>query len=148
MFYAFVGNPTSCLAGCSPNNQNVSPNGSPGVDAMISVIAHGTITDNYREREGVGDGERSSSQFPTSPRFPVIIELTEAVTDPVSDVDTLRAWQDAQGAENADKCAYVYGNMTSENGYKYNIVQGSRKYLIQQNWSPAAPQGCHTSVSI
>jgi len=38
--YSFIGNPSSCLAGCSPNNQNVSPNGNPGVDAMVSVTAH------------------------------------------------------------------------------------------------------------
>lgn len=32
-------------------------------------------------------------------------ELVEAITDPVSDVDSLRAWQDATGYENGDKCA-------------------------------------------
>jgi len=38
--YSFIGNPKSCLAGCSPNNQRISPNGNPGVDAMVSVTAH------------------------------------------------------------------------------------------------------------
>ena len=32
-------------------------------------------------------------------------ELVEAITDPVSDIDQLRAWQDATGYENGDKCA-------------------------------------------
>ena len=40
--YAFVGNASGpSLASCaSPNNINSSPNGDPGADAMVSVIAH------------------------------------------------------------------------------------------------------------
>lgn len=34
-------------------------------------------------------------------------ELVEAVSDPISDVDSLRAWQDSTGYENADKCAVI-----------------------------------------
>jgi hypothetical protein len=36
-------------------------------------------------------------------------ELVEAVSDPVSDIDSLRAWQDATGYENGDKCAVSFG---------------------------------------
>ncbi len=62
-----VGDPTACIDGCAPpDNQKKSPNGFPGVDAMLSVLAH---------------------------------ELTEAVSDPISDIDAQRAWQDASGAE-------------------------------------------------
>ncbi|KAJ1341294.1 hypothetical protein BSLG_004024 [Batrachochytrium salamandrivorans] len=33
--------PAACLSGCAPpNNQNSSPNGMWGVDAMLSVLAH------------------------------------------------------------------------------------------------------------
>jgi hypothetical protein len=38
--FAFIGNPANCLAGCSPDNVNTSPNGNPGVDAMASIITH------------------------------------------------------------------------------------------------------------
>lgn len=34
-------------------------------------------------------------------------ELVEAVSDPISDDDSLRAWQDAVGYENGDKCAVI-----------------------------------------
>ncbi len=36
--YAFVGNANRCLSGCAA--QTISPNSNPGVDGMISVIAH------------------------------------------------------------------------------------------------------------
>jgi hypothetical protein len=35
-------------------------------------------------------------------------ELVEAVSDPVSDIDSLRAWQDSTGYENGDKCAVSF----------------------------------------
>lgn len=103
---------------------------------MISVIAHGK-----KKYLSIENEHNSPRTF-----FSINSELTEAVTDPISDVDSERAWQDAQGYENADKCAYQYGTMTTFNGFKYNVVQGSRKYLIQQNWSPATPQKCVSSV--
>jgi hypothetical protein len=57
-------------------------------------------------------------------------ELEEAVTDP-----DLNAWYDRQGAENADKCAWTFGSLsTASNGAKYNMTLGARNYLIQQNW--------------
>lgn len=36
--FAFVGNAARCLNGCSA--QSISPNGNPGVDAMLSIISH------------------------------------------------------------------------------------------------------------
>ena len=36
--FAFVGDAARCLAACAP--QQTSPNGNPGADAMVSVIAH------------------------------------------------------------------------------------------------------------
>jgi hypothetical protein len=96
--YAFVGNSNRCLGGCAA--QTTSPNGNPGVDGMISVIAH---------------------------------ELAEATTDP-----DLNAWYDPKGAENADKCAWTFGqNQTLLNGAWYNVTLpapgGPRNYLIQRN---------------
>lgn len=46
--YAFVGNAKRCLSACAA--QSVGPNGNPGVDGMVSVIAHEleeTNTDPY-----------------------------------------------------------------------------------------------------
>jgi len=63
-------------------------------------------------------------------------ELEEANTDP-----ELNAWYDASGAENADKCAWTFGqNLTVSNGAYSNmslpaISQTSRNYLIQRNLS-------------
>ena len=68
-------------------------------------------------------------------------ELEEAVSDP-----DLNAWYDRQGMENADKCAWTFGSMsTAPNGSKYNMTLGTRNYLIQQNWVNASNGFCAKS---
>lgn len=57
-------------------------------------------------------------------------ELSETVSDPYVD-----AWYDADGEENADKCAWTFGDeYTTSNGARANVRLGDRDYLIQQNW--------------
>jgi hypothetical protein len=58
-------------------------------------------------------------------------EGEEAISDP-----DLNAWFDGRGAENADKCAWTYGTLsTAPNGARYNLTLASgRHYLIQRNW--------------
>jgi hypothetical protein len=68
-------------------------------------------------------------------------ELEEAVTDP-----DLNAWYFNNGQENADKCAWTFGTMsTASNGSKYNVTLGSRNYLIQQNWVNSNRPACAMS---
>ena len=57
-------------------------------------------------------------------------ELEEATTDP-----DLNAWYDGGGAENADKCAWTFGQNLQQaaNGAYYNVTLGSRNFLIQRN---------------
>src|SRR5262249_32836035 len=96
--YAFVGNANRCLNGCAIQTAS-SPNANPGVDGMISVIAH---------------------------------ELEETTTDP-----DLNAWYDSSGAEDADKCAWTFGDQTTvqykvANGSWANMHLGSRDFMIQR----------------
>lgn len=58
-------------------------------------------------------------------------ELEEAATDP----DPLSGWADSGGAENADKCAWTFGQnlFTLPSGAIYNMTLGNRNYLIQRN---------------
>lgn len=67
----------------------------------------------------------------------LVHELEEATTDP-----DLNAWYDRRGSENADKCAWTFGqNMkTTSSGAYYNMTLGSRNFLIQRNLK-------HTSTS-
>ena len=68
-------------------------------------------------------------------------ELEEAVTDP-----NLNAWYDRQGYENADKCAWTFGTMsTASNGSKYNMTLGGLQFLIQRNWVNASGGYCALS---
>lgn len=72
-------------------------------------------------------------------------ELEESTTDPL-----LNAWYDSSGAENADKCAWTFGqNMTlGPNGAYYNMSlptqSGPRNYLIQRNLS-ASDNKCYVN---
>jgi hypothetical protein len=65
-------------------------------------------------------------------------ELVETVTDP-----DLNAWYDKDGEENADKCAWTFGDMyTAPNGYAANVRWGSRDFLVQRNWVNAGGGSC------
>lgn len=57
-------------------------------------------------------------------------ELEESVSDP-----KLNAWYDSSGAENADKCAWTFGQSLQQasNGAYYNMTMNGKNYLIQRN---------------
>ena len=56
-------------------------------------------------------------------------ELIEPISDPLLD-----AWFDELGFENADKCAFRYGQVTRDGDGSYSNMQiGDRRFLIQQN---------------
>jgi hypothetical protein len=90
------------------------PNGDLGADATVSAMAH---------------------------------ETEETATDPVSLTHSpyFAGWYDVSRAENADKCAYRYGRTlaVNENDY-WNMTIGGKPFLVQQNWTNVAPQGCLT----
>lgn len=67
-------------------------------------------------------------------------ELEESVTDPL-----LNAWYDSSGEENADKCAWTYGNVYAVNSAYANMQLGARNYLIQQDWLNANGGVCALS---
>lgn len=67
-------------------------------------------------------------------------ELEEAATDP-----DLNAWYDSSGYENADKCAWTFGQAQYKvaSGAYANVHLGSRDFLIQRNLyhGLSGPQG-------
>jgi hypothetical protein len=60
-------------------------------------------------------------------------EQFEAVTDPVGG-----GWYDGSGAEIGDKCAYVYGSVSSDGR---NVTLNGNPYKVQEEWSNAV-SGC------
>jgi hypothetical protein len=56
-------------------------------------------------------------------------EIAEAASDP-----TLNAWYDANGNENADKCAWQFGSSPTPTS-NVQFADGS-KFLLQTNWNP------------
>jgi hypothetical protein len=68
-------------------------------------------------------------------------ELSESVTDP-----DLNAWYSGNFDENADKCAWTFGDIyTAPNGAGANVQWGPRDFLIQQNWVNAGGGYCALS---
>jgi hypothetical protein len=68
-------------------------------------------------------------------------ELEETVTDPNGN-----AWYDRRGQENADKCAWTFGQVYKiSNGSYANMNLGGKDYLIQQNWVNASGGFCALS---
>lgn len=62
----------------------------------------------------------------------IIHELSETITDPQPDRP---AWVDIFGAENADKCTWIFGTpYITNNNSVANVKIGSRDFLIQENW--------------
>ncbi len=65
-------------------------------------------------------------------------ELSEIVTDPYLD-----AWYAPNGQENADHCAWQFGQeYAASDGAAVNVAIGDRWYLVQENWAPATPGYC------
>ena len=76
-------------------------------------------------------------------------ESEEAITDP-----DLNAWFDSSGQEDADKCNFNFGAVSTCNanglctaaatsaGAKYNQTFGSHNYLMQQEWENAGGGFC------
>jgi hypothetical protein len=73
-------------------------------------------------------------------------ELEETTTDP-----NLNAWYDSSGAENADKCAWTFGQNQYQvvNGAWANMRLGNRDFLIQRNlFHSTSGDFCATSVDL
>jgi hypothetical protein len=96
------------------------PNGDLGADATVSGMVH---------------------------------EIEENATDPVTLYwnpiahrygGSFAGWNDENFEENGDKCAYYYGpNGPRQNRFDlWNLRIGEKQFLVQQNWSNVAPQGC------
>jgi len=104
--FGWIGVPKPGCPCYPPSNELKSPNGNPALDAAISVIAH---------------------------------ELAEAATDPTGDGWCYRGTSPscfASGTvENADQSAWYFPGETTFNGYSYNLVIGTAKYLVQANWN-------------
>ena len=93
-------------ANCGCIPQYSSPNGDPFVDAAISVIAH---------------------------------EFTEAATQPTGGgwcySGSSTSCFSTGAVENADQCAWYFPNAVLTSGYYYNMVIGTKKFLVQSNWN-------------
>jgi hypothetical protein len=70
-------------------------------------------------------------------------EVNEFITDPIpTDYPGFGGWFDANGWENADKCAYNYGARIGATGSgAYNQLINGHPYMLQRSWSNAVVPG-------
>lgn len=113
---------------------------------------HATIGGNDIKYSFVGNPDRCSSACEvqtTSPNgdsgadgMASIIghELEEAISDP----DLSAWWTNSDGYENADKCAWIFGDLLggSLGNAAYNETFGGRNWLLQMNYENARGGGC------
>jgi phosphate-induced protein 1 len=64
-------------------------------------------------------------------------EVEETTTDMMGN-----AWFDRRGYENADKCAWNFGTTQNNGTGVWNIIVGTKNFLVQQNWVNAGSGGC------
>ncbi len=104
-----------------------------GVDIKFSFVGNANRCLNNCAAQTVGPNGNAGVDGMVSV---IAHELEESNTDP-----DLNAWYDKNGAENADKCAWTFGqNQSIANGAYYNMtlptIGGStRNYLVQRNLS-------------
>lgn len=71
-------------------------------------------------------------------------ETEETATDPY--INGFLGWWDQNGEESSDKCAYHYGTVNN-NGIDYwNLIVGTKPFLVQQQWALTKIQGCLTGL--
>jgi hypothetical protein len=65
-------------------------------------------------------------------------ETEEAISNP-----DLNAWYDNNGAENADKCSWLWGPVKGTIGHgAYNQTLAGHNWLVQMNWENSRGGGC------
>lgn len=74
--YGFIGNANQCLSSCAPQSAH-SPNNNPGVDGMVSIIAHELVEattdpdiDGWYDSRGDENGDKCAWTFGTTRLLP------------------------------------------------------------------------------
>ncbi|RUO96750.1 phosphate-induced protein 1 conserved region-domain-containing protein [Jimgerdemannia flammicorona] len=134
--YAFIGDPsTQCPSACSALQYPNSPNGLFGADSMANILGHElveTLTDPLAS-SWIDSGE--SVRFLLGTHYLLDAGSTSTVQDLNSRLFLSTYAFPPSSQENADKCAWQFGNNHTKNGNMWNIKLGARKFLLQENLS-------------
>jgi hypothetical protein len=122
---------------CAWHSYGILPKGSSGSGTAIKVAFIGD-SDEYPSVCQNQNPSPNNNPAADDAANQIAHELSEAVTDP-----ELNAWVNPGFIENGDLCAYNFGaTKLMPNGSSYNVIFGTRPYLIQRLWVNARGGYC------
>ncbi|HEX6749337.1 MAG TPA: hypothetical protein VF092_18730 [Longimicrobium sp.] len=117
--------------------------GTVTINGVSRTVLYAAMPDDYAKASACSSGLKSPNNDPHADAevSTLIHEIEETTTDPLGN-----AWFDAQGNENADKCAWTWGTTyTTANGGVANVNLGGKDFLIQRNWLNVGSGSCQLS---
>jgi hypothetical protein len=117
--------------------------GNVTVNGVVRSVLYAAMPDDYAKASACSSGAAAANGDPHADAEVSVLahEIEETTTDMNGN-----AWYDAQGYENADKCAWTYGTTyTTSFGGVANMRLGTRDFLVQRNWVNSGTGGCFLS---
>jgi hypothetical protein len=117
--------------------------GTVTINGVSKTVLYAAMPDDYAKASACSSGLASPNGDPHADAVvsTLVHETEETTTDEMGN-----AWYDAQGYENADKCAWTWGTtFTTGNGGVANITLGTKSFLIQRNWLNVGSGSCAMS---
>ncbi|HSU15415.1 hypothetical protein [Longimicrobium sp.] len=114
--------------------------GTVTINGVSKTVLYAAMPDDYAKPSACSSGLAAPNGDPHADAevSTLIHEIEETTTDPLG-----TAWYDAQGYENADKCAWTWGTtFTTSNGGVANVTLGTKNFLIQRNWLNVGSGSC------
>jgi hypothetical protein len=118
--------------------------GTVTIGGVAKTVLYAAMPDDYAKASACSSGLASPNGDPHADAevSTLIHEIEETTTDEMGN-----AWYDAQGYENADKCAWTWGTtFTTPNGGVANVTLGTKSFLIQRNWLNVGSGSCAMSL--
>ena len=117
--------------------------GNVTIAGVSRQVLYAAMPDAYAKASACSNGTASPNNDPHGDA--VVSVLVHEIEETTTDMNG-NAWYDAQGYENADKCAWNFGTtFTTANGGVANVTLGTKSFLVQQNWINSGTGGCRLS---
>ena len=116
--------------------------GTVTIAGVARTVLYAAMPDDYAKASACSSGLAAPNGDPHADAevSTLVHEIEETTTDPLGN-----AWFDAQGYENADKCAWTWGTTYNNGTGVANVNLGGKDFLIQRNWLNVGSGSCQMS---